>query len=175
MILYGIMHGSYGLIWFMKDLYFPDKFGQTRSTITCFIACWLLILGPYMLPAWLIASRNTEEITDKKWLYSWLLVYIIGVMIAMTSDCQKNTAIKFYNQYNVTKGKPFLITDGLFKYTRNPNFLGEMMLYLSFAAICNHYIAYAIVIYSWVTIMAARIFQKEMSLMTKPGWNQYSQ
>lgn len=61
------------------------------------------------------------------------------------------------NRVSSSKGS-FLINTGFFKYTRNPNFLGEMMLYLSFAGICNHWLAYAIVFWAWASIMAARIY-----------------
>ncbi|CDW85208.1 duf1295 domain containing protein [Stylonychia lemnae] len=175
MILYSIMHGSYGIFWYMKHVFFPDKFSDFKFTITCAITTWMILLGPYMVPAWLIASRNTMEIVDKKWLYSWLLVYIFGVVLTLCSDAQKNITLQFIQEHNLYKGKQFLITEGFFKHCRNPNFLGEMMMYFSFAAVCNHWVAYSIVIYSWLTILAARIFQKEISLMSKPGWEQYAQ
>ena len=61
-----------------------------------------------------------------------------------------------------------LIMDGYFKYTRNPNYLAEMIIYLSFAALCHNWIAYAIIIYSWVTVLIPGMIKKDKSLMKKP-------
>ena len=67
-----------------------------------------------------------------------------------------------------------MIKDGFYKYTRSPNYLGEMMIYLSFACVVNHWLAYTIIVWSWFTIFLARIFQKEMSFRRKKGWEVYS-
>ena len=72
------------------------------------------------------------------------------------------------------KERPILIKDGFYKYTRSPNYLGEMMIYWSFACVVDHWIAYGIVLWSWCTIIAARLFQKEMSYRRKKGWQAYA-
>jgi len=69
--------------------------------------------------------------------------------------------------------KKGLITDGFFKRTRNPNFLGEMMIYLSFAVATGNPIAYYILIIDWCTIFSIFIFFKEMSFRKKKGWLVY--
>jgi protein-S-isoprenylcysteine O-methyltransferase Ste14 len=73
------------------------------------------------------------------------------------------------------KERPLLIKDGFYKYSRSPNYLGEMMIYLSFACVVNHWLAYTIVFWAWCTIFLARAFQKEMSLRKKKGWEVYAQ
>ena len=47
----------------------------------------------------------------------------------IASDCQKNITLKL---------RQGLITDAMFKYVRHPNYLGEMMIYTSFALIVQH-------------------------------------
>jgi steroid 5-alpha reductase family enzyme len=37
----------------------------------------------------------------------------------------------------------------MFKYTRNPNYLGEMMIYGSFALLANHWFCYFIILTMW--------------------------
>lgn len=61
----------------------------------------------------------------------------------------------------------------MFSRTRNPNYLGEIMLYYSFSVIANHFLSYFIMIFAFCTIFPVRIFQKEVSLKQKPGWNMY--
>ena len=113
-----------------------------------------------------IEGLDAEPSLQRK--YFSLLAYIIGVCLTISADCQKNFILKY------TKTRPFLITDGLFYYTRNPNYLGEMLLYGSFATLTNHKISYAIILFAFCSIFPARIIQKEFSLMRKPGWSEYS-
>jgi len=50
---------------------------------------------------------------------------------------------------------------GMFKHNRNPNYLGEMMIYFSFALVANNIIAYLILILIWITIFLPNILVKE--------------
>jgi len=47
------------------------------------------------------------------------------------------------------------------------------MVYLSFACVVNHWMAYLIILWAWLTIFLARAFQKEMSLRNKKGFAAY--
>jgi protein-S-isoprenylcysteine O-methyltransferase Ste14 len=42
-----------------------------------------------------------------------------------------------------------LITEGLFSRTRNPNYLGEILIYLAYAMMSRHWLPYAI-LSGWV-------------------------
>ena len=53
-----------------------------------------------------------------------LSVYILGIWLHHTADVQK---------YFVLRARKGLITDGLFSMSRNPNYLGEMLIYGAFA------------------------------------------
>lgn len=70
----------------------------------------------------------------------------------IVSDCQK------YFQLKYKKG---LINNGMFKYTRNPNYLGEALLYLSFAICAETLISYLILIFVWSTVFTLNIYVKE--------------
>ncbi len=121
-----------------------------------------------MVPAYLLASGFADNYSQSKLrLYGSSTLYILGVSLALLSDAQKTYTLK------LDKERPLLIKDGFFKYTRSPNYLGEMMIYLSFASVVNHWIAYAIVVWAWCTIFLARAFQKEMSLREKKEFALY--
>lgn len=164
MCLYSVMHGSYGLLWYLKHIAFPDKTYLQSCTISCAIVCWVTLLGPYMIPAYLLASGQCyyiEGISTDKTLdtnpsiarkYYSLLAYILGVCMTISADCQKNFILKH------TKKRPLLITDGLFSRTRNPNYLGEILLYGSFATLTNHWISYAVIGFAFMSIFPARIY-----------------
>ena len=91
MCLYACMHGSYGLLWFMKHLAFPDKTFLQKCTFSSALVCWIFLLGPYMIPAYLLASGKIyNEIypratTERR--YSSLLLYIFGVCTTLAADC----------------------------------------------------------------------------------------
>jgi hypothetical protein len=50
------MHGTYGLVWIIKDLAFPDPSWQKRITIGAGIACFLGVLGRYWVFGWMLIS-----------------------------------------------------------------------------------------------------------------------
>jgi len=78
---------------------------------------------------------------------------------------------KFYT----LKYKKGLISDGLMKYSRNPNYLGEIMVYGSFILLTNDMVSYISVGQVWVIVFTLRMYQKELSLRKKEGWQEYSQ
>jgi hypothetical protein len=55
--LYLALHGSYGLIWILKDFVFPDASFQRKVTFLGFFLPWILVLQPYAYGAYLLASR----------------------------------------------------------------------------------------------------------------------
>lgn len=82
----------------------------------------------------------------------------------MTADAQKYFTLKY---------KKGLISEGMFKLTRNPNYFGEILVYLSFAIAVGHTVAYAIPASIWCTVFAANMYCKEKSYARKAGWDVY--
>ena len=173
---YGIMHGSYGILWFLKHCAFPDKTFEQYQTVGSALFLGIL-LGAYCVPAYLLSTGQcyvfdveTEEWDEPSKLrrYGSILMYIMGITLTLASDCQKTTTFTHVNK------RPYLISTGLFAYTRSPNYFGEILLYLSFATLTNHWLSYlTVVVFPCMTIFPARIWQKEMSLRKKPGWTEY--
>ena len=62
-----------------------------------------------------------------------------GVAVMLGADCQKHFTLKY------RKG---LITEGMFRYIRHPNYTGEMLIYGSYALLVGHWIPWAIL--AWV-------------------------
>jgi hypothetical protein len=76
-------------------------------------------------------------------------------------------------KYYVIKYKKGLITDGFFKMTRNPNYLGEVLIYNSFAIIVNRSEFWVILAFAYAIIFGLRMLIKDYSLSKKEGWNEY--
>ena len=95
MCLYTIMHGSYGVLWYLKHITFPDKRFEQKCTVMCALIGWATILGPYCVPGYLLASGQCASerefkkgnFQSKKRVWIALFMYIIGVCLTMAADC----------------------------------------------------------------------------------------
>jgi protein-S-isoprenylcysteine O-methyltransferase Ste14 len=58
----------------------------------------------------------------------------------------------------------------MMKHTRNPNYLGEIMIYGSFILLVNDWISYISVMQVWVVLFTLRMYAKERSFQKKEGW-----
>ena len=81
--------------------------------------------------------------------------------------------LQLRNRYPAVKKDMELISNGFFKSTRNPNYLGEILIYLSFAIITGNALSYKILFTDWSILFTSFIFLKEMSLSKKKGWAHY--
>jgi len=57
MFHYLLLHGSYGIFWYLKDCIFPDPAFQTKVPVMSAGIAWVATLGPYLVPAYRLASR----------------------------------------------------------------------------------------------------------------------
>lgn len=55
----------------------------------------------------------------------------------------------------------------MFKYNRNPNYTGEMLLYSSFAMLSGNIFAYAILFCVWIFLFYAFMKDKDISFSKK--------
>ena len=62
----------------------------------------------------------------------------------------------------------------MFKYTRSPNFLGEILIYLSFPVCVGIWEIYILFIIIWIALLGTFIMAKELSNSKKKGWDEYT-
>lgn len=67
------------------------------------------------------------------------------------------------------QGKSFLIDDGWFAHIRNTNYLGEILLYSSFALLSHSILPWVVYGSIWSTVFVSRWVAKDLSFMRKPG------
>ncbi len=159
---YLALHGSYGLCWLLKDAALPDPNWEKRVTFAGAFFMWAGALALYWISPWLIVSRRIEAPT---WLLGVAtLVYVMGVVIMMGSDAQK---------FFTLKAKRGLISDGFFARIRHPNYLGEMMLYGSFAALTMHWAPWLVLAWIWLGVFVPNMIKKEQSMSRYPEWAAY--
>lgn len=161
------LHGSYGLVWILKDLAFPDPAWQVRVTIGAGINAFVLVLGWYWLFGWLLISgtvRPSYPLPEFAWYCLCISLCILGCAIMIAADAQK---------YFTLRLRPGLITDGMYKYIRHPNYLGEMLIYGSLALMVWHWLPALVLAWVWTTLFAVNMVMKEASLSRHPGWAEY--
>jgi len=159
---YAALHGSYGLVWLLKELVFPDPGWQRRITIGGAVNAWLLVLGLYWLAPVLLVVNGHEA--SPMTLGAATLLYVLGVVVMVGADAQK---------YFVLKERPGLITTGFFARTRNPNYLGEMMLYAAFAVVAGHVAPWLVLGFVWSAVFLPNMLRKEASMARYPEWAAY--
>ena len=159
---YAALHGSYGLCWLLKDRVFPDPSWERRVTFGGAAVIWLMVLGPYWIAPVLIVTQRIEASVTLRAVAT--LIYVIGVVTMMASDAQKHFVLQ------VRRG---LITTGFFARVRHPNYLGEMMLYGSFALLAQHWAPWAVLAWVWLGAFLPNILRKEASMSRYPEWAAY--
>lgn len=164
--LYLALHGSYGLVWLMKDLLFPDASWQGRATIaSCFVGA--LGLAGYWLAGWLIISGRTSmdyPLPDSAWYCLCVTMCVLGCVIMTAADVQKFCTLKLHRG---------LITDGMFTHVRHPNYLGEMMIYGALALLAWHWLPLLVLAYFWGFLFSTNMVMKEASMSRYPDWAAY--
>ena len=76
-------------------------------------------------------------------------------------------------KYLVLRERRGLITHCMMGWSRNMNYVGEMMLYASFAVLCQRVEVWYIYLYVWGLIFTLRMMTKDYSLSKKPEWPEY--
>ncbi len=159
---YLALHGSYGLIWLLKDAVMPDGRWQTRITLGGAFMTFALVLGPYWLAPILLVADDTQQ---PPWLLACATIsYALGVVLMMASDGQKHFTLQH---------RRGLITTGWFARVRHPNYLGEMVLYASFAVVAGHWIPWLVLAWVWLALFVPNMLGKEASMSRYPEWAAY--
>lgn len=159
--LIAALHGSYGLIWCLKHVVLPDRFWHTPAKFLSHLNA-VILLGLYWSSAYLVVTRRVE--TSPARAFCAVMLYVFGVVSMMASDTQK---------FFVLKERKGLIANGWFGTCRNTNYLGEIMLYSSFAVLSESWIPWAIYGSVWSTIFASRWTAKDASFKRKLGGPEY--
>jgi protein-S-isoprenylcysteine O-methyltransferase Ste14 len=164
--IYLALHGTYGLAWLIKDFAFPDPGWQHRITIGGGLFA-LFGLAMYWSFGWLLISGTSHPnypLPDTAWFCLCIALCMLGTVIMIAADAQK------YYTLRVKRG---LITDGLHRYVRHPNYLGEMMVYGAFALLVWHWLPFLWLAYVWGGLFAVNMVMKEASMSRYPEWAEY--
>lgn len=158
------LHGSYGIAWVIKDFVAPDASFLVPLPILDLVLAYVMVLLPYNVIGYMMVAGYAEQNTHPERIFVSAWMFIFGILLMLTSDIQK---------YFVLKERKHLIDYGFNKYTRNPNYLGEALLYASFANMVNMWQAWAMLIFPWLGVFLPSMLKKDESLAKKAGWQEY--
>ncbi|MGN4986482.1 methyltransferase family protein [Aeromonas hydrophila] len=161
--LYLALHGTYCFLWMIKDRTFPDRrFEEKIHPLAGFIFVFFMLGGYWVAPFIIIY----QKVSAPAWLIgAATFLTIFGIFLHYVSDAQKYTTLK------IKKG---LITTGLFSLTRNPNYLGEMMIYLGFAILAQSWLPILVLLYWWAFFIRNMI-KKDQSMARYPEFAEWKE
>lgn len=160
--IYLSIHGSYSILWLIKHALYPDKrFNEQQPFWIGAIFIFLPLAGYYIAPYILISRHNS---LPGYLIGIVLFLYTIGIFFHYVSDAQK---------YYTLKLKKGLIQEGLFGRTRNPNYLGEIFIYVSFAIMSLHWLPF-LILAGWIFGFFVRnMLKKDKSISRYPEFEDY--
>lgn len=160
--LYLALHGTYSILWLLKQSWYPDRRFDVRRPLWIGILFVFLPLASYYVAPFLLASRHPS-------LPPWVMagavsLYTFGVFFHYVSDAQK---------FFTLRAAPCLVSDGLFSRSRNPNYFGEILIYAAFATLSAHWISFVIVLAWSIFFFAPGVIAKDKSLARHPEYAAY--
>lgn len=158
---YLALHGSYGLMWLLKDQLFPDKKWEEKCTIGYGVFVFAVLVFYWLAPFMLI-SRYADP--PNFLIALSIAMSLIGFVLHFGSDAQKYFTLKY---------QPGLITEGFFARNRNPNYLGELLIYVGFALLSMHWIGYIGITLLFIGEFIPNMVKKDKSLSRYPEFAHY--
>ena len=160
-LIYLALHGGYGILWLLKDRLFPDKQWEQEVPVASGMFAFFII-GLYWIAPFILISSGSQP--SNILIASSVLINLLGVFLHFGSDAQKYYTLKY---------KTGLITEGFFARSRNPNYLGEVLIYVSFAILAQHWIPFLILGAFFAGMFVPNMLKKDKSLSRYPEFEAY--
>jgi protein-S-isoprenylcysteine O-methyltransferase Ste14 len=160
--IYLSIHGTYSLLWLVKEATYPDRrFDEQQPLWIGTLFIFLPLAGYYVAP-YLLISRHLH--LPPYLIGLALFLFTTGIFLHYVGDAQKFYTLRL---------KSGLIEDGLFSRTRNPNYLGEILIYTAFAMMSRHWLPF-LILGGWVGGFFIRnMHKKDQSLSRHPQFAEY--
>jgi len=162
--IYLALHGTYGFLWVLKSLIFPDQAWEQKTGWGFDLVIWGS-LSLYWVAPWMLMARAVHA--PGGYLALCASIFSFGIFFHFASDMQKHVSLQL---------KPGqLISDGMFARTRNPNYFGELLIYTGFGLLAMHWLPLVILL-TWVLVYwFPRMLKKDRILSTLAGFGNYKE
>ena len=161
--VYLSLHGTYGILWLLKEKIFPDPYFKEKINFITSITGFIFLGSYWIAPFILISSQKS---VSSPIIAASISINIIGVFLHFASDAQKYFTLRIQKE---------LIRDGFFKNIRNTNYLGEILIYLSFAILSMSYVPFAVLALFFFVVFLPRMIKKDKSLTKYSSFKEYKQ
>lgn len=161
--IYLALHGTYGIMWLIKDSLYPDRQWEEQISFVQGLIIFVFLGSYWVAPVVLISSGVQPS---APLMAIAIATNLFGVFLHYGSDAQKYFTLKY------NKG---LITEGFFSRSRNPNYLGEILIYLGFALLTQHWLPFAILGVFSVLVFVPNMRKKDQSLSRYPEFAAYKE
>jgi steroid 5-alpha reductase family enzyme len=121
-------------------------------------------LSLYWVSPWLIVTHRNHPAPP--WFYALCIsMYSFGVFFHFAGDMQKHMAMQLRRGH--------LLTEGLWSRLRNPNYFGELLIYLGFSLVPLHWAPLAALATIVSIVWIPNMLRKDKSLSRYPDFAQY--
>lgn len=160
--VYLSLHGSYGLIWLLKSQSFPDKRWEAPVTLPRAVGLFGTLALYWAAPT-LIMINDTQA--PNWYLDLCIVLYTFGIFLHFAADMQKHMHLLL---------RPgTLLQGGLWARVRNPNYLGELLIYGGYGLLAMHWLPLTIILLIVVVIWLPNMSRKDQSLSRYPEYAHY--
>ena len=150
--IYLALHGTYGIMWLIKDSLYPDR--QWKSEISPIMGIvTFAMLGLYWVAPFTLISSGVQP--SAPLMAAAIATNLLGILLHYGSDAQKYFTLKYNSG---------LITEGFFSRSRNPNYLGEILIYVGFAMLAQHWLPFVILGLFTALVFVPNMLKKDRSL-----------
>ena len=92
MWLYLFIHGTYGIAWITKDIFFPDSTLKTKAAFGSHLLVLIVLCVYWCIPLIIASGYGIQEISEtRKWVV--ICMYLCGLFLMMCSDYQKTSTL----------------------------------------------------------------------------------
>ena len=165
-VIYMCLHISYCIWWLVEQWFYVQRRQMFNQPVGVGVFVFILLsVGVfYVLPGYL-AFTNPVPLSMTTAALA-LSLYIFGSLINATADIQKLTAKEF---------GAGLVRDNIWRFSRNVNYFGDLLRYLSFSVVAGSPWAYLVPGYIFVFYLQL-MSRKEQAMSAKyPGYGEYQQ
>ncbi|MFO7894919.1 MAG: DUF1295 domain-containing protein [Longimicrobiales bacterium] len=192
---YLALHGSYGIAWVLKDVAVGDRKWRRRVGPLGVLGTWAFLTLYWVAPVILIlGTAGNLELAGWRpgaewsppgagWLAAAVVAYVTGLVLMIGADAQKNAILAARSSGSGDEGRggvrggppasspgSGLITTGFYARTRHPNYLGEMLIYGSFALVVGHWLPWLILAAVWTLFFVPNMLAIDASLSRYTGY-----
>lgn len=92
MWLYLALHGSYGMFWLAKDIFYPDATWKNKATFGSVISVSLVLTCYWTIPVTIAMGLGIQNPSTLRF-WTCIGAYLVGVGLMMGSDIQKTKTL----------------------------------------------------------------------------------